>query len=47
MTGNERMDFLYDEAGDLLGFKYDGNSYYYIRNLQSDITGISVSYTHL
>ena len=40
MTGNERMDFLYDEAGDLLGFKYDGNSYYYIRNLQSDITGI-------
>ena len=34
------MDFLYDEAGDLLGFKYDGSSYYYIRNLQSDITGI-------
>lgn len=52
-TGNERIDFLYDEAGDLLGFKYGGARYYYIRNLQSDITGILnsagqtiVSYTY-
>ena len=40
MTGNEQMDFLYDEAGNLPEFKYDVNSYYYIRNLQSDVTGI-------
>ena len=53
ITGNERMDFLYDETGSLLGFKYGGNSYYYIRNLQGDITGILnsageqiVSYTY-
>lgn len=53
VTGNERMDFLYDEVGSLFGFKYGGNSYYYIRNLQGDITGILnsageqiVSYTY-
>lgn len=47
------INFLYDETGSLLGFKYGGNSYYYIRNLQGDITGILnsageqiVSYTY-
>ena len=34
------INFLYDETESLLGFKYGGNSYYYIRNLQGDITGI-------
>ena len=47
------MDFLYDDAGALLGFKYNGARYYYIQNLQGDITGILdsagtqvVSYTY-
>ena len=47
------MDFLYDDAGALLGFKYNGACYYYIQNLQGDIIGILdstgaqiVSYTY-
>ena len=40
ITGSERFDFFYDDAGDLLGFKYGGNNYYYIRNLQNDMIGI-------
>ena len=37
---NNRLDFLYDDTGSLLGFLYDGESYYYVKNLQGDITGI-------
>ncbi len=40
VTGNEQMDFLYDDAGALLGFKYNSACYYYIQNLQGDIIGI-------
>ena len=53
VTGNEQMDFLYDDAGTLLGFKYGEATYYYIQNLQGDIVGILdsagtqiVSYTY-
>ena len=34
------MDFLYDDAESLIGFLYNGTAYYYVRNLQNDITGI-------
>ena len=40
VTGNEQLDFLYDDAGALLGFKYGDAIYYYIQNLQGDIVGI-------
>ena len=34
------MDFLYDDTGSLLGFKYNGEPYYYVKNLQGDIIEI-------
>ena len=40
ITGNDRLDFLYDDAGSLLGLKWNGQSYYYVKNLQGDIIGI-------
>ena len=53
ITGDDRFDFFYDDNGLLLGFSYNGEKYYYIRNLQSDIIGILnssgnqvVSYTY-
>ena len=52
-TGDERIDFLYDDNSQLLGLKYNGMAYYYRKNLQGDITGILdpdgeqvVSYTY-
>ena len=49
----KRLDFYYDEQGDLLGFRYNGQDYWYIRNGQGDIAGILdstgtqvVSYTY-
>ncbi len=52
-TGNDRMDFLYDDNDQLLGFKDNGTKYYYTKNLQGDVTGILdgggtlvVSYTY-
>ena len=48
-----RLDFYYDENSSLLGFAYDGQDYWYIRNGQGDIIGILdkdgievVSYTY-
>ncbi|MCI9274451.1 MAG: hypothetical protein HFE39_10955, partial [Clostridiales bacterium] len=48
-----RLDFTYDENSSLLGFAYDGQDYWYIRNGQGDIIGILdkdgnevVSYTY-
>ena len=35
-----RLDFYYDEQGALLGFRYNGQDYWYIRNGQGDIAGI-------
>ena len=40
ITGNDRLNFLYDDAGSLLGLKWNGQSYYYVKNLQGDIIGI-------
>ena len=52
-TGDERIDFLYDDNSQLLGLKYNGTAYYYRKNLHGDITGILdpdgeqvVSYTY-
>ena len=32
--------FYYDSDGELTGFEYGGNDYYYVKNLQNDIIGI-------
>lgn len=32
--------YLYDDDGDLEGFKYNNSLYYYIKNIQNDIIGI-------
>ncbi|WP_160316123.1 RICIN domain-containing protein [Acetobacterium bakii] len=40
ISGIDRFDFYYDEAGLLFGFRYNANDYYYIRNIQNDIIGI-------
>lgn len=40
ISGIDRFDFYYDEAGLLFGFRYNAKDYYYIRNIQNDIIGI-------
>lgn len=37
--GNTIVEYLYDLTG-LVGMKYNGNIYYYIKNIQNDIIGI-------
>ena len=37
---SRRLDFYYDEQGALLGFRYNGQDYWYIQNGQGDIAGI-------
>ncbi len=37
--GNNTIYYLYDLTG-LLGFKYNNDTYYYIKNIQGDIIGI-------
>ena len=39
-TGNNVIYYTYDENGNLLGLKYNGEQYYYIKNGQNDIIGI-------
>ena len=39
-TGNDILDFFYDESGNVYGLNYNGTDYYYIRNGQNDIIGI-------
>lgn len=41
-SGNicELMRFIYDSANTLLGFTYNGQTYFYLKNLQGDITNI-------
>ena len=39
---NKLIYYFYDSTG-LLGFEYEGNKYYYIKNLQNDIVGITDS----
>ena len=40
ISGDDRLDFLYDDAGSLLGLKWNGTAYWYVKNLQGDIIGI-------
>ena len=39
--GNNTMWFVYDAAGAPLGLIYNGTPYYYVTNLQGDITGLT------
>ena len=36
----ERMDFLYDDKGNVFALEYEGNLYFYRLNLQGDVLGI-------
>ena len=38
--GSNYIDFLYDESGVPYSFVYNGTQYYYLKNLQGDVTGI-------
>ena len=40
VTNNKSLSFLYDELGKLYGFIYNGNSYYYVRDMLQTILGI-------
>lgn len=40
VSGNDRLDFAYDESGNLYGFIYNNRTYSYIKNAQNDIIGI-------
>ena len=33
-TGDETLIFMYDNNGDAFGFTYNGEEYYYIKNVQ-------------
>ena len=35
-----RVDYIYDESGSVYGFSVGGEDYYYLKNIQGDITGI-------
>ena len=37
---DQTIDFIYDAMGDMIGVKYDGETYFYMRNLQGDVCGI-------
>jgi hypothetical protein len=39
-NGTDTFYYIYDEKGDLVGFKLNDVEYYYIRNGQNDIIGI-------
>ena len=38
---NNTVWYLYDESGSPVGFTYNGTEYYYLKNMQGDITGIA------
>ena len=38
--GTDTLTFSYDADGLMLGVKYNGENYYYIRNLQGDVIGL-------
>ena len=40
-TGGETLIFMYDNNGDAFGFNYNGEEYYYIKNVQNDIVAIA------
>ena len=39
--GTTTLYFYYDSIGELVGFKYNGNNYVYVKNLMGDIVGIA------
>lgn len=39
--GTTTLYFLYDSVGEIIGFKYSGNNYIYIKNSTNDIVGIA------
>lgn len=39
-SGGDVTSYSYDEKGDLFGMTLNGTNYYYVRNMQNDITGI-------
>ncbi len=40
-TGDETLIFMYDNNGNAFGFTYNGEEYYYIKNVQNDIVAIA------
>ncbi len=40
-TGNTVLVFMYDNNGDPFGFVYSGTEYYYVKNVQNDVTAIA------
>lgn len=42
-NGNELLYFMRDDSGELVGFNYKNEIYYYLKNLQDDIIGIADS----
>ena len=40
-TGNDILVFMYDNNGDPFGFTYNGETYYYVKNVQNDVFGIT------
>ncbi len=42
-NGTNTLDFQYDSTGTAVSFKYNGVLYYYIRNIQGDVTAITDS----
>ncbi len=41
--GTTTLHFFYDSNGEIIGFRYDGNDYFYVRNAMSDIIAITDS----
>ena len=39
-TGTDVLHFFYDSNDEVIGFKYNGNNYFYVKNLQGDVTDI-------
>ncbi|WP_457945427.1 DNRLRE domain-containing protein [Caproiciproducens sp. LBM24188] len=46
-TGSDVLWFLYESDGTRVGFTYNGASYYYTKNAQGDVTGITDSNANL
>ena len=40
-TGDKTLVFMYDNTGDIFGFTYDGQTFYYIKNAQNDVVGLA------
>lgn len=39
--GTTTLHFFYDSNSEVIGFRYNGNNYIYVKNLMGDITGIT------